>query len=151
MANKGYKIQPHLLQSIRANGKDGKMGAVKYEVKPNITGVIDVPDSYWNIIHSGMYKVVHGTSQYATGTAMKDINPAIAAKTGNAETVYKNTDTTTLSAISYAPYDDPQVVVVVAFPNLASDKSSVNMSTLKSIYEAYWKDVQSSDGYKTSK
>ena len=151
LANKGYKIQPHLLQSIRANGKDGKMGAVKYEVKPNITGVIDVPDSYWDIIHSGMYKVVHGTSQYATGTAMKDINPAIAAKTGTAETVYKNTDTITLSAISYAPYDDPQVVVVVAFPNLASDKSSVNMNTLKSIYEAYWKDVQSSDGYKTSK
>ena len=151
LANKGYKIQPHLLQSIRANGKDGKMGAVKYEVKPNITGVIDVPDSYWDIIHSGMYKVVHGTSQYTTGTAMKDINPAIAAKTGTAETVYKNTDTITLSAISYAPYDDPQVVVVVAFPNLASDKSSVNMNTLKSIYEAYWKDVQSSDGYKTSK
>ena len=151
LANKGYKIQPHLLQSIRANGKDGKMGAVKYEVKPNITGVIDVPDSYWNIIHSGMYKVVHGTSQYATGTAIKDINPAIAAKTGNAETVYKNTDTTTLSAISYAPYDDPQVVVVEAFPNLASDESSVRMDTLKSIYEAYWKDVQSSDGYKTSK
>lgn len=151
LANKGYKIQPHLLQSIRANGKDGKMGAVKYEVKPNITSVIDVPDSYWDIIHSGMYKVVHGTSQYATGTAMKDINPAIAAKTGTAETVYKNTDTITLSAISYAPYDDPQVVVVVAFPNLASDKSSVNMNTLKSIYEAYWKDVQSSDGYKTSK
>lgn len=45
---------------------------------------------------------------------MKDINPAIAAKTGTAETVYKNTDTITLSAISYAPYDDPQVVVVVA-------------------------------------
>ena len=57
----------------------------------------------------------------------------------------------TKSFAGMAPYDDPQVVVVVAFPNLASDKSSVNMNTLKSIYEAYWKDVQSSDGYKTSK
>ena len=120
------------------------MGAVKYEVKPNITGVIDVPDSYWDIIHSGMYKVVHGTSQYATGTAMKDINPAIAAKTGTAETVYKNTDTITLSAISYAPYDDPKVTFTIVSPNISrpdgktNHQSSINKRLTNRVSKKYF-------------
>lgn len=146
LANKGYKIQPHLLQAIRANAKNGKLGQVKYEAQPKITGVINVPNSYWDIIHTGMWNVVHGSSSYATGTTMKDINPGIAAKTGTAETNYGKNETTTLSAISFAPYKNPQVVVVVAFPGVTNSDSGVNMQALKSIYSAYWKYVQSDSG-----
>ena len=79
--------------------------------------------------------------------ALASVKPEIAAKTGTAQTFYNNIETETLSAISYAPANDPQVVVVVAFPNITDSNSKINTETVKQIYEAYWKTVQSSDGF----
>ena len=91
--------------------------------------------------------MVHGTSNYRTGRKLQDLKPEVAAKSGTADTFHGTTPTTTLSAISYAPYNDPQVVVAVAFPGLSSE-SAINMNVVHQIYEEYWKMVQSSDSYK---
>ncbi|MBD5069839.1 MAG: penicillin-binding protein 2 [Lactobacillus sp.] len=147
IANGGYRLQPHILKSIRATNKDGSLGAVKYEFQPNVLNVVSGTKAQWNVVKTGMWLVVHGTNQYKTGGSMESITPQISAKTGTAQTYYNNIETETLSAISYAPATDPQVVVVVAFPNITDTSSKINTEVVKQIYEAYWKTVQSSDGY----
>lgn len=147
IANGGYRLQPHILKSIRATNKDGSLGAVKYEMTPNILNVVNGTKDQWNVVKTGLWRVVHGSNQYKTGGSMSTIKPTIAAKTGTAQTFYNNIETETLSAISYAPANDPQVVVVVAFPNISDSNSKINTETIKEIYEAYWKTVQSSDGF----
>lgn len=147
IANGGYRIQPHILKSIRKTNKDGSLGAVKYEVQPNILNVVEGTQDQWDVVKTGLWRVVHGTNTYRTGGSMASVKPEIAAKTGTAQTFYNNVETETLSAISYAPANDPQVVVVVAFPNITNTESNINTQTVKEVYEAYWKTVQSSDGF----
>lgn len=147
VANGGYRLQPHILQSIRQTNPDGTLGATEYEAQPKVLNVVPATSAQWNVVKTGFYKVVHGTSNYRTGRKLQDLKPEVAAKSGTADTFHGTTPTTTLSAISYAPYNDPQVVVAVAFPGLSSE-SAINMNVVHQIYEEYWKMVQSSDGYK---
>ncbi len=148
IANGGYRLQPHILKSIRKTNKDGSLGPVKYEMQPNVLNVVDGTKDQWDVVKTGLWRVVHGSNTYRTGGSMASVKPEIAAKTGTAQTFYNNIETETLSAISYAPANDPQVVVVVAFPNITDSNSKINTETVKQIYEAYWKTVQSSDGFK---
>ncbi len=145
VANGGYRLQPHILKSIRSTKKDGSLGAVKYEFSPNVLNVYSASSSYWNIVKQGMWDVVHGSSQYRTGSTLASISPKVAAKTGTAETFYKTNSTQTLSLISFAPYKNPQVVVALAFPNI-TDNDVINSQTAVKIYNAFWKTVQTSDG-----
>ncbi len=148
VANGGYRMQPHVLQSVRGEGKDGKLGEVKYEFQPKVLNVVDGTSAQWNVIHDGLWKVVHGTNSWRTGSRLADLKPAVAAKSGTAETVTNGQETTTLSAASYAPTKNPKVVIAVAYPGSGSTNEAFNMESVKSIYQAFWKDVQSNDGLK---
>jgi cell division protein FtsI/penicillin-binding protein 2 len=94
-----------------------------------------------------MYMVVHGSSPYKTGSKLEDLSPAVAAKTGTAETFAGTTSTLTHSLIMFGPYKDPQVVIALAIPGASTSSSSVNVQMGHDIYKAYWKTVQSSSGY----
>lgn len=107
------------------------------------------------VVTDGFYKVVHGTNEYRTGITLNTVKPSISAKTGTAQTFYssgkkgsKPVETVTLSLGSFAPSDNPQVVVVVAIPNLPSNAESNNIDLAQKIYQAYWKYVQSDSGLK---
>ena len=148
IANGGYRLQPHVLDSIHDNGKDGKMGKTIYQFMPNILNVVPGTAAQWDVVKKGLYLVMHGNNPYVTGKYLNGVKPEIAGKTGTAQTYYKNNPTETLSGVSYAPYNNPQVVVAVAFPGMAANtESKVNLDAIKQIYAAYWKDVQSSDGF----
>ena len=148
IANGGYRLQPHVLDSIHDNGKDGKMGKTIYQFMPNILNVVPGTAAQWDVVKKGLYLVMHGNNPYVTGKYLNGVKPEIAGKTGTAQTYYKNNPTETLSGVSYAPYNNPQVVVAVAFPGMANNtESKVNLDAIKQIYAAYWKDVQSSDGF----
>ena len=149
VANGGYRLQPHILQAIRTTNPDGTLGATKYEFQPNVLNVVSGTSAQWNVVHTGLYKVVHGDSNYRTGRALATVEPAVAAKTGTAETYHGTTPTTTLSGVTYAPYNNPQVAIAVAFPGLSSDSSTINTDVIKEIYSAYWKMVQSDSGFST--
>ena len=141
-------MQPHVLDSIHDNGKDGKMGKTIYQFMPNILNVVSGTAAQWDVVKKGLYLVMHGNNPYVTGKYLNGVKPEIAGKTGTAQTYYKNNPTETLSGVSYAPYNNPQVVVAVAFPGMAANtESKVNLDAIKQIYAAYWKDVQSSDGF----
>ncbi|MHC3377101.1 peptidoglycan D,D-transpeptidase FtsI family protein [Ligilactobacillus equi] len=142
IANGGYRIQPHILQAIRESSKSGKLGRTVYQHGTNVLGSYTASKDEWDVVKSGLYQVVHSSLTYRTGGALADIKPEVSAKTGTAQTFYGQNETTTLSAISYAPSENPQVVVVVAYPGISAESSGINTTTVKQIYEAYWKDVQ---------
>ncbi|MCL0329478.1 peptidoglycan D,D-transpeptidase FtsI family protein [Apilactobacillus xinyiensis] len=148
IANGGYRIQPHIVQNIRGTNKDGKMGPVKYSVTPNVLNKIDIKPSELAVVKKGLYNVVHGTNQFRTGMQLNEIKPEISAKTGTAQSFYNGKETVNLTLASYAPSDNPQVVVAVAIPNLPVDSESNNIVLAKQIYQAYWKYVQSSEDFK---
>ena len=140
IANGGYRLQPHVLDSIHDNGKDGKMGKTIYQFMPNILNVVPGTAAQWGVVKKGLYLVMHGNNPYVTGKYLNGVKPEIAGKTGTAQTYYKNNPTETLSGVSYAPYNNPQVVVAVAFPGMAANtESKVNLDAIKQIYAAYWK------------
>lgn len=147
LANGGYRLQPHVLESIRRPTKDGKLGSVQYKFEPRILNVVSATPAQWNIIKTGLWEVVHGNSPYITGKPLSSIKPAVAAKTGQAQTTTDGHNTYTYDVVSYAPVKKPQVVVVVAFPGISKDLGwNGDMDTAHQIYDAYWKDVQSNDG-----
>ncbi|KRN34268.1 penicillin-binding protein 2 [Liquorilactobacillus mali] len=149
VANGGYRLQPHILQAIRGTSKNGGLGKTKYQFTPNVLNVVDATSDEWNVVKNGFWSVVHGSNSMRTGTKLEDLNPQVVAKTGTAQTYYGTNETTTLSGVSYAPAKNPQVVIAIAFPGM-SEEDSINMTSMHEIYEAYWKDVQSSDGYTTN-
>ncbi|CAI2671533.1 peptidoglycan D,D-transpeptidase FtsI family protein [Apilactobacillus apinorum] len=155
IANGGYRIEPHIVQSIRESNKDGKLGRVKYTVTPTVLNKVDMTDAQRKVVTDGFYKVVHGTNEYRTGITLNTVRPSISAKTGTAQTFYssgkkgsKPVETVTLSLGSFSPSKNPQVVVVVAIPNLPSNAESNNVNLAEQIYQAYWKYVQSDSGLK---
>jgi Cell division protein FtsI/penicillin-binding protein 2 len=129
--------------SIRGTTSDGKLGTVKSTVTPKVLNTIDMTAAEKKLVKEGLYDVVHGTNTYKTGAELASISPGISAKTGTAETYYKGHSTVTLSLASYAPSNDPQVVVALAMPNLSTSDEDNNMKLAKQIYSAYWKTVQS--------
>ncbi|QMU07800.1 peptidoglycan D,D-transpeptidase FtsI family protein [Levilactobacillus suantsaii] len=143
IANGGTRIAPHVVQAIRGTTSSGKLGKVKSTVTPKVLNTIDMTAAEKKLVKEGLYDVVHGTNTYKTGAELASISPGISAKTGTAETYYKGHSTVTLSLASYAPSNDPQVVVALAMPNLSTDDEDNNMQLAKKIYSAYWKTVQS--------
>ncbi|EHO51184.1 penicillin-binding protein, transpeptidase domain protein [Lentilactobacillus kisonensis F0435] len=143
VANGGYRIAPHVVQSIRGTTKTGQLGQVKDTVMPNVLNHIDMTAAQRAVVKRGLYDVVHGTNTYKTGGELDSIKPEISAKTGTAQTFYNGNETVTLSLASYAPSTNPQVVVALAMPNLGVNAESNNMQLAKLFYAAYWKDVQS--------
>lgn len=148
IANGGYRIQPHVVESIRGTNAKGELGAVKATVMPKVLNTIPMTNAEKKLVKRGLYQVVHGTNTYKTGGRLASIKPEISAKTGTAQTFYNGNETVTLSLASYAPSKDPEVVVALAMPNLGVDDESNNMNLAKKIYADYWKDVQSSSTVK---
>ncbi|WP_413627243.1 penicillin-binding protein 2 [Fructilactobacillus vespulae] len=147
IANGGYRLQPYLVQNIReTNEKNGKLGRIKNSTKPRVLNKVPISTEQLDVIKQGFYQVVHGSNKYKTGGALQDISPEVSAKTGTAQTFYNGQETVTLSLVSYAPSDDPQVVIALAMPNLPADASVNNTTLAKQIYQAYWKDVQNAPG-----
>lgn len=153
IANGGYRIEPHVVQNIRASNKNGKLGRIKYSVTPTVLNKVDMTPAQRKVVTDGFYKVVHGTNQYRTGITLNQIKPSVSAKTGTAQTFYssgkkgsKPQETVTLSLGSFAPSNNPQVVVVVAIPNLPTNSENNNINLAQEIYKAYWKYVQSDSG-----
>lgn len=148
IANGGYRMQPHVLQAVRGKGQDGKLGAVKYEFQPRVLNVVPATKAQWEVVHQGLWLVVHGTNEWRTGSRLADLSPSVSAKSGTAETITNGSSTTTLTAASYAPSSNPQVVIAVAYPGSGSTNEGFNMDSVKSIYKAFWKDVMSSEKFK---
>ena len=142
IANGGYRMRPYIVKEVRDTKKNGQLGRVAYTTQPQVQQVIPASKADFDLIKRGLYLVTHGTNPYTTAKTLSSVKPSISAKTGTGETFYKKQSTETLSFAGYSPSDKPQVVVALAISNASGGEANLNMA--KQIFQAYWKDVQSS-------
>lgn len=144
LANGGTRYQAHFVKSIKSSDYENtiltKDGTVLGEVgasKKNIDVVTD-----------GMHMLGANTR------AFKDLPVQVAAKTGTAQFKLKIDgrliEGTNGFMISFAPYENPEIAVVVAVENL--DGGAVTAILASEIYKAYFEDnstVTPEQGYNT--
>lgn len=149
IANGGYKMTPHLVKSIGENSNTGKTNKVYKSIEPDVQSRIGWTNEQLNVIQDGFYAVVHGSNGWGTAHSLADITPAVAGKTGTAQSFYYDADnptntnppeTSTLSFVGYAPAKNPQVAVAVVFPNLSAGTTAhYNLSVAHDLFTNYFK------------
>lgn len=111
-------------------------------IKKNETSIyknVEISNTTWNLVQEGMYKVVNGEDS-AIKKLFADMDITVAGKTGTAQE-NKNKPNHALF-VSYAPYDDPEISVVVAIPNGYTSSNAAELA--RDVYKYYYKQ----DGYK---
>ncbi len=83
-------------------------GNVRAEYEPEIRNVIEMPDEYWNAIHSGMRQVVLNKSYFS------NLAVEVAGKTGTAEQTSSRPNHALF--VCYAPYESPEIAIVTRIP-----------------------------------
>lgn len=89
---------------------------------------IDMDASYWDSIHLGMRRVVEGKSYYS------DLGVNVAGKTGTAQESTSHPNHALF--VSYAPYEDPEICVVVRVANGYTSDYAAQIG--REIYKYYY-------------
>ena len=128
VANKGTVFKLSLLDKMTDS-----QGNLIEDFTPAVRSQIDIQDSTWNAVHTGMRRVI------SNGSASKifhDLEVPIAGKTGTAEEVKNGHTINHAFFVSFAPYDNPEIAVTV---NIPYGYSSSNAPTAaKNIYRFYY-------------
>ncbi len=118
-ANGGYQLEPHLLKTET----DDSQWKTSMNLNP----------STLKVLRKGLRQVV----TRGTGTALNVPNlPAAAGKTGTAELPEKKTSHAWFGG--YAPYDDPEIVVVAFAENSYGGGGSVAAPMVRQVMQAYF-------------
>lgn len=83
-------------------------GVLVEEFEPEIRNTIDMPEEYWNAIHSGMRQVVENKRYFS------DLSVNVAGKTGTAEE--RKTRPNHALFVCYAPYEQPEISIATRIP-----------------------------------
>ncbi len=78
------------------------------EYEPKIRNTVEMPQEYWNAIHTGMRNVVINKSYFS------DLAVEVAGKTGTAEQTSSRPNHALF--VCYAPYDDPEIAIATRIP-----------------------------------
>ena len=105
---------------------------------------IQVSKEILDHIKEGLYRVTHGENG-TSATTFRTYSPQVAGKTGTTEAfysgpnpAYKNEAVENSSFISYAPYDNPEIVVAVVAPYFKDGSpSDYAAKVAKQVYDAY--------------
>lgn len=106
-----------------------KNGTLLEDRSAEVRNHVEMDESSWNAIHTGMRGVVERMSYYA------DLGVNVAGKTGTAEQSERHPNHALF--VSYAPYENPEISVTVRIANGYS--SSYAAQTAKDIYTYYYK------------
>ena len=93
-----------------------------------VRNTIEMDNSYWNAIHSGMRQVVESRSDYS------DLAVKVAGKTGTAEENKRRANHALF--VCYAPYDNPEIAIATRIAYGYS--SSYAAKTTKDILQYYF-------------
>jgi penicillin-binding protein 2 len=109
IANKGWYITPHVVDSIEGGDKYEVLKQYKIKNRP-----IDIPDSIFDVVHDGMQGVLdRGTGANAR---VKDI--VICGKTGTVENYYRGVKQENHSFFcAFAPRDNPKIAIMCVVEN----------------------------------
>lgn len=131
LANGGYRVKPHFLKSVLNYNSN----SIFYNYNPEILNRIEDHDNNLAKVKDGFLACA---SSGRCGVGIKNSPYRIAAKTGTADVLNDNVNNT---EISFAPYEDPQVVVACAAINSSKiEKLQTNpcMSISAEIYNKYF-------------
>ncbi|GEB76678.1 peptidoglycan D,D-transpeptidase FtsI family protein [Sporolactobacillus inulinus] len=136
IANGGYRMQPHLLESVHEPGKDGdQLGKTIDQFSPKVLNTIGNNKRDLARVQHGLYLVTHGSN--GTGRVFKTQGEKykVAAKTGTAQIDRKDLSLYNETLVSYAPYDDPQVAIAVVVPRVRDGRQ--NQEIALEMYKEY--------------
>lgn len=136
IANKGTRLQPHLLKEVHEASETEELNKVIYEKKAKELNKIDTKEEYMNRVHEGFYAVINSNGGYGRGYMNPNYSPS--GKTGTSQS-FIDTDndgvidkeTITSTFVGYAPSDQPKMSIVVVSPNSSrSDTGNTFASTV---------------------
>ncbi|MDO4941855.1 MAG: penicillin-binding transpeptidase domain-containing protein [Lachnospiraceae bacterium] len=127
IANSGTVFDLSIMNKITdTKGKTVKKFEKKVKNKVKLKN-----DSYWNLVHSGMYGVVYDEHKDIF-QSLKGVR--IAGKTGTAQEDKKRPNHGLF--ISYGPYNDPEIAVTVVLPFAYTSSNACNVAN--DIYKYYF-------------
>ena len=98
------------------------------EKHAEVRNQIDMDASYWDAIHLGMRRVVEGKGYYS------DLGVNVAGKTGTAQESTSHPNHALF--VSYAPYEDPEIGVVVRVANGYTSDYAAQIA--REVYKYYY-------------
>lgn len=151
IANGGTRIAPRLVKEIHETSPSGGIGDLEDVVPTKIMNSIQVNKEILDHIKEGLYRVTHGENG-TSATTFRTYSPQVAGKTGTAEAFYSgpnpaytNEAVENSTFISYAPYDNPEIVVAVVAPYFKDGSpSDYAAKVAKQVYDAYFAKTNSS-------
>ena len=151
IANGGTRIAPRLVKEIHETSPSGGIGNLEDVVPTKIMNSIQVNKEILDHIKEGLYRVTHGENG-TSATTFRTYSPEVAGKTGTVEAfysgpnpAYKNEAVENSTFISYAPYDNPEIVVAVVAPYFKDGSpSDYAAKVAKQVYDAYFGKTSSS-------
>jgi penicillin-binding protein 2 len=123
VANSGTVYNLSLLDKLTDSNGD-----IIEDYTPEIRNTIDVDNSLWNAIHTGMRTVVQRKSYYS------DLAVDVAGKTGTAQEGRNRTNHALF--LSYAPYENPEISVSVRIAYGYSSDYAAQVA--KDVYTYYY-------------
>ena len=145
IANGGTRIAPRLVKEIHETSPSGGIGNLEDVVPTKIMNSIPVSKEILDHIKEGLYRVTHGENG-TSATTFRTYSPQVAGKTGTTEAFYSgpnpaytNEAVENSTFISYAPYDNPEIVVAVVAPYFKDGyPSDYAAKVAKQVYDAYF-------------
>ncbi|MEO7265825.1 MAG: penicillin-binding transpeptidase domain-containing protein [Ferruginibacter sp.] len=132
IANKGWYIIPHVVDSIEAGDKYDLLAPFKNKVEPT-----DIKDSIFEVVHNGMQAVV----DIGTGIAAKVPGIAICGKTGTVENYYKGVKQPNHAFFcGFAPRDNPRIAIMCVVENSGRFGGTYAAPIVGLMIEKYLKD-----------
>lgn len=116
LANKGWYITPHLVDSIEGGDIYGMLDSFKIKHHP-----LSIPDTVFNAVHDGM----QGVMERGTAAAAKVPGIVVCGKTGTVENYYKGVKQKSHAFFAaFAPREDPRIAIAVICENAGFGASS---------------------------
>ncbi|MFN8250605.1 MAG: penicillin-binding transpeptidase domain-containing protein [Ferruginibacter sp.] len=132
IANKGWYITPHLVDSIE--------GGDKFDLLKNFKerhSAIDIPDSIFEAVHDGMQGVV----DHGTGVAAKVAGINICGKTGTVENYYRGAKQPNHAFFAgFAPRENPKIAIMCVVENSGRFGGTYAAPIVGLMIEQYLKD-----------
>jgi penicillin-binding protein 2 len=131
LANKGWYITPHLVDSIEGGDTYGMLDSFKVKHHP-----LSIPDTIFDAVHDGM----QGVMETGTGAAAKVPGIIVCGKTGTVENYYKGVKQKSHAFFAaFAPRENPRIAIAVICENAGMGaNSSAPIASL--MIEQYLKD-----------
>ncbi|MCR4651776.1 MAG: penicillin-binding protein [Lachnospiraceae bacterium] len=123
VANEGTCYNLSLIDKIT----DSNGNLIK-DFTPSVRNTIDMPQTYWDSLHSGMRRVVQKKAYY------NDLGVNVAGKTGTAQENKSRANHALF--VSYAPYENPEVAVATRIAFGYSSDYAANLT--RDIYKYYF-------------